>query len=95
MIKKTVCRGVAGLVLLGLAGCATPVLDENQVLSNAVVYRLNQDDVLRRSVISVTAAQGVVTLMGTVPNDALRLRAIGIAQGTPGVQKVEDRLQRQ
>jgi osmotically-inducible protein OsmY len=49
------------------------------------------EDALKGSDISVdTNRDGVVTLTGTVPNEAARARAIAIAKTTKGVQKVVD-----
>ena len=83
-----------GVLGLCLAGCTTAPQGADQGLKSEVLHRLNTDDLLKREVVGVTVEQGVVTLIGTVSDDALRLRAIGIAAGTPGVQKVEDRLLR-
>ena len=94
MKKRCWIVSLAGLIGLCLAGCTTPPAGAEQNLKDEVLHRLNQDDLTKRQTIGVTVEQGVVTLVGVVPDDTLRMRAVGIAKGTPGVQKVEDRLQR-
>jgi hyperosmotically inducible protein len=50
-------------------------------------------DALKGSDISVdTNHEGVVTLTGTVPNEAARARAVEMAQSTKGVRRVVDEL---
>ncbi|MCX6998371.1 MAG: BON domain-containing protein [Kiritimatiellaeota bacterium] len=95
MMKKRLCLwSLVGLLGLCLAGCTTAPSGADQSLKNEVLHRLNADDLIRREVVGVTVEQGVITLIGTVSDEALRLRAISIAQGITGVQKVEDRLLR-
>ena len=50
------------------------------------------DDALEDSDIDVDTNAGVVTLSGTVANDAGRARAIAIAKATDGVKSVTDKL---
>ncbi len=57
----------------------------------AVRERLAADPAIARSMISVTAFRGQVTLLGTVPAD-VKAQATGIAHGVPGVRSVVDRL---
>ena len=94
MNKRSVWGSLVGLTLLWATGCTTLPLDDDQGLRNAVLQRLNQDELIRRTMINVTARQGVITLMGQIPDDALRLRAVSIVRGTPGVREVEDHLRR-
>ena len=94
MKKQWLAWSLAGLLGWYGAGCGTLPTDTDQELKSEVLHRLNQDDLVRREVIGVTVSQGTVTLFGNVSDDTLRMRAVGIAGGTPGVQKVDDRLQR-
>ena len=94
MKKRCLVLSLVGLFGLCLAGCTTPLEGVDQSLKSEVLHRLNQDDLIKRQVIGVTVEQGVVTLAGTVSDEALRMRAVGIVSGIPGVQKVEDRLRR-
>jgi hyperosmotically inducible periplasmic protein len=50
------------------------------------------EDALEGSDIDVDTNAGVVTLSGTVPNDAGRTRAVAIAKATDGVKGVTDKL---
>ena len=50
------------------------------------------EDVLSGSNIDVDAKNGVVTLQGTVPNEAARSRALAVAKANDGVKSVVDQL---
>ena len=50
------------------------------------------EDALDGSDIDVDTMKGVVTLTGTIPNDAGRTRAIAVAKATDGVKSVNDKL---
>jgi len=50
------------------------------------------EDVLSGSNIDVDVKNGVVTLQGTVPNEAARSRAIAVAKANDGVKNVVDQL---
>ena len=50
------------------------------------------EDALSGSNIDVDVKNGLVTLQGTVPNEAARARAIAIAKGADGVKGVTDQL---
>jgi osmotically-inducible protein OsmY len=43
--------------------------------------------------VRVTTTEGIVTLSGVVTSDEDRLVLASVAEGTPGVRRVEDRLQ--
>jgi osmotically-inducible protein OsmY len=95
MLRFAACCLLAAL--LG-AGCTTypggEGLSEDGALAQDVTYRLLEDDVTARLALGVTAENGVIILRGSVPNDMVRARAIGIALGTPGVMEVIDELYR-
>jgi osmotically-inducible protein OsmY len=86
--------------VMTLAGCAT--MPDNSVLqpttdaqlADAVLQRLNQDAMTGKSAFGVKAESGVVTLYGSLPNNALRARAIAIARSTPGVKDVINKITR-
>jgi osmotically-inducible protein OsmY len=88
---------VAGALL---AGCMTPpddagLTDSDRQLARDIVSRLAQDPVTAGLSFGVEAANGVVTLEGTVPTEEARLRALAIARGTSDeVLDVVDRLYR-
>ncbi len=50
------------------------------------------EDALDGSDIDVDTMKGVVTLTGTIPNEAGRTRAIAVAKATEGVKSVNDKL---
>jgi len=58
----------------------------------SVKARLFGDDALKGSDINVDSDNHVITLKGTVPNQAARARAIELAGKTDGVDRVVDRL---
>jgi hyperosmotically inducible protein len=58
-----------------------------------VKTKIIKDDLLDKSDINVdTDADGLVTLKGTVPSEAAKVRALELARTTDGVRKVVDRL---
>ena len=86
--------------VMTLAGCATmddgtalePTTDAQ--LANSVLHRLSQDAVTGMSTFNVEAANGVVTLYGSLPDNTIRARAIAIARSTPGVKDVINKISR-
>lgn len=63
------------------------------VLFRTVQKRLLEDGSLEDVAISARVDDGVVTLSGSVPNARLRDRAVEIARKTPGVDRVESRIE--
>jgi len=59
---------------------------------NALRTELAQEPI-RHSGLGVFASGGVVTLTGEVDSESLHQEALSIATATPGVQRVEDRVQ--
>lgn len=62
-------------------------------LINQVQYRLRVDPITDRTGIGVRAHNGSVTLVGSIPNEQIRARAIGIAKATEGVTDVVDKME--
>jgi osmotically-inducible protein OsmY len=58
----------------------------------SVKARLFGDDALKGSDINIDSDNHVITLKGTVPNEAARARAIELAGKTDGVDRVVDRM---
>ncbi len=89
---------MAGLVLMavvGWTGCETlQPRTEDDGVSQAVMERLYQDNLVRRQVLGVSVVNGVVTLRGNITDESLRIRAKSIAETTPGVTKVVDQTTR-
>ncbi|TAN39172.1 MAG: BON domain-containing protein [Verrucomicrobia bacterium] len=84
IIKKIGCFVVLGLNLIG---CSTLSSTDDQDLQRIIMERLNQDNLVRRQMLNVTVQEGVVILRGVVNDETVRMRAVSIVQGTPGVQK--------
>ncbi|MDX1582516.1 MAG: BON domain-containing protein [Thermoanaerobaculia bacterium] len=84
------------IVVIGLVACAGNINPTRQiddaVLASNVTDALNADLDLRRYDIVVDAADGSVTLMGTVGSRSDSQRAERIAQGVEGVQAVINEL---
>jgi hypothetical protein len=85
------------LVMLGaiftatlLTGC--PKKPDDAALVTNIQSQMFADSLLRNSDLHISSANGVVTLTGTVPNDAARLEAYKVAAQTPGVVKVDDQM---
>jgi osmotically-inducible protein OsmY len=86
----------AGLLCLSmgcgtLSGDAAASTDEDIVA--AVRERLSTDPVTSRLNLGVQSKGGVVMLSGSVRDSSSRARAVGVAQGTPGVKQVVDGIQ--
>jgi len=82
-------KNIGCLVALGIsfAGCGTLSPTNDRELQQAITERLGQDDLVRRQMLSVSVQAGVPILRGVVHDEAVRARALSIAQGTPGVEK--------
>lgn len=85
------CRRAAGgfialLLCLCAAACSRGPTDEE--LQDTVIATLGNDAQLQ-----VAVTDGELTLAGTVPDDTTRLKAFKAAATTPGVKKVNDRMQ--
>jgi osmotically-inducible protein OsmY len=61
-------------------------------ITTAVKTKLAADDTVKASEINVDTSQKIVTLSGTVDNEAAKTRAVEIARATKGVTSVSDRL---
>jgi osmotically-inducible protein OsmY len=91
---------MASLVLLSfLAGCQATTgrtagenIDDT-TLTTSVKTALARDKIASLTRIDVDTVKGVVSLNGVVPTAADKSRAVEIARGVNGVQKVVDNLQ--
>ena len=61
-------------------------------VSRVLQQALLDEPGLATAALSARVEQGVALLEGTVPNDAVRERAVAIARGTPGVADVQSRI---
>jgi hypothetical protein len=89
MKSRIVCSALL-LVCLFAAGCAKAPTDAQ--LASQVQEKFSQDSGLQAKQLSAQAANGVVTLAGTVDNDAQRDAAARYASATPGVKEVVNNL---
>lgn len=62
-------------------------------VSEAVSKRLDADEQLKEASIKVRSDNGMVTLMGSVPNARAKERAVELARKVPGVRGVRNELQ--
>jgi hypothetical protein len=89
-------RGTKSLVLAAMAavalavGCAHKANDA-QLAAN-IKAAMFSDSQTKDANVQVAVKDGVVTLSGTVPDDATHLEAYKIATNTPGVTKVNDQI---
>lgn len=65
----------------------------DEVLFRAVQKRLLEDDGLANVAIAAHVNNGLVALTGNVPDAKLSERAVAVAKETPGVQRVDNRIQ--
>ena len=97
--------GVAAATLLATGACErradqTQTTDANAnrparsdaAVTTSVQAKYFADATVKGHQIDVDAEKGVVTLTGTVDNDAQKARAVQLAQQVDGVTRVEDRL---
>ncbi len=84
----------------GFMGCATYAPPESQAagpdaqIAREAMNRLADDSMTGRYTFTVTVRDGIATVEGAVPDEAFRLRVLGIVGGTPGVRQVLDGLYR-
>jgi hypothetical protein len=81
---------VAGILAIGLACTKAP--DDGQ-LTSQIQSKLNDDSGLHSKPITVQTSGGVVTLSGTVENEAQREAAARYASAIPGIKTVVNNLQ--
>ena len=95
-------RAVFGMIVaLGIGcGCASmtddgsgPASSSDASLSGTIRERLQADSVTSPYVFGITVHRGFAVLQGQVPDNGVRIRALNVARGTPGVIEVQDRIQ--
>lgn len=64
----------------------------DSAVTSDIEARYRADKTLGRAHISVATDDGVVTLAGVIPSNSARQRAIEVAETSPGVKRVEDKL---
>jgi hyperosmotically inducible periplasmic protein len=100
MMVRSLRSIMAFWVLLGfLAGCqamtgrTTGENIDDTTLTTSVKTSLAKDKAGSLTRVDVDTVKGVVTLTGVVPTTADKARAVEVARGVNGVQKVVDNLQ--
>lgn len=96
------CRfSILCVCLLILCGCGTmgtemggPVSEADHALAGEVHRRLQAANISEAGLVGVLAENGVVTLFGSVEDLTVRAQLESVAAGTPGVVRVESRLDR-
>lgn len=86
-------RAAAALFLALAAGCAlldTPDPGSDAGIQAAAMDGLSRDRMTAEATLLVTVENGLATLTGTVPDAAVRQRAIQILENTPGIFEVRD-----
>lgn len=64
----------------------------DQDITTGIQAKLYSDSITKPASINVAVKSGIVTLTGDVPSSDVALEAMKIANGTPGVKRVDDRL---
>ncbi|MGH9501085.1 MAG: BON domain-containing protein [Terriglobales bacterium] len=91
-VTAFICRFVVLMLALSVAvGCSKPLNDAQ--MASDIQAKINGDSGLQGKQLGVQAAGGVVTLSGTVDNDAQREAASRYAGSEPGVKQVFNNLQ--
>lgn len=80
------------LAVTGAAAGALTAPRGDSAVSTTIYARFFVDTTVKNADIDVTTTDGVVLLQGTVPDEAVRQRALAIAQNTEGVVQVVDKL---
>lgn len=81
---------LAGVLVLGASCAKAP---SGTQLDDEIHAKFQQDSGLQGKSITVQTAEGMVTLSGTVDNDAERMAAARYASVTPGIKEVVNNLQ--
>jgi hypothetical protein len=84
---------VALVLLLVLASAACSKGPSDESTSAAIKSSYFSDPAVKNEPIDISVDHGEVTLTGKVSSDAARLQAYKLADGTPGVKKVNDKME--
>jgi hyperosmotically inducible protein len=79
------------------AGTTPEPQEQQRVVTDASITsdikaKLEASKLLRHADVNIVTENGIVTLIGVVPNDFARSQAIDLAKQTPGVVRVDDML---
>ncbi len=81
---------LAGMICGWVACSKSP---SNESISSAIKASFYSDPQLKNESIDISVKDGAVTLAGSVSSDSARLQAYKLADGTPGVRKINDQMQ--
>jgi len=90
-IMTVLCGLVLGCAQRAPSGGNDQLASDDKSVVTMVHSRLRDDPVTSRLSLGVESADGIVTLNGRIDNAAMRMRAVGIVRGTPGVRGVIDK----
>jgi hyperosmotically inducible periplasmic protein len=68
------------------------VVYTDAAITSDIKAKMDASQMLKHSEIDIVTAAGVVTLVGVVPSDFARARAVELAKSTPGVVRVDNML---
>lgn len=78
-------------VIFVLAACQKESVGDDK-LASGIQANLSSDPMTKPANLKVAVSNGVVTLTGDVPSSDVELQAMKIANGTPGVKRVDDQI---
>ena len=87
MVRRKMLCSTLSLLLLFTFACNKP---SDDAVTTSIKAKLYSEPLLKSASVDVSAKDGIVTLIGQVPDDAARLAAQHIAATTPGVKTVID-----
>jgi len=77
---------------VAMAAAETQPAITDESITSVVKAKLESIKLLRHAQVIVATENGVVTLVGIVPNDFARVQAVDAARNTVGVVRVDDQL---
>ncbi len=94
-LNQFLAKGLAALLICGLAACTKTAMEDttDASINEAIKASYYSDPALKNDRVDVSVNNGEVTLAGEVSSDAARLQAYKLANETAGVKKVNDMLQ--
>jgi hypothetical protein len=87
MLRRKLLLSTLAFFLLYAFACNKP---SDDAVTTSIKAKLYSEPFLKSATVDVSAKDGIVTLIGQVPDDAARLAAQHIAATTPGVKTVVD-----
>ena len=82
---------VVSVMALALAAACTKAPDDT-VIANEIKAKIFSDSELKGANVDVAVTGGVATLTGELPTAELKLKFLKLAEGTAGIQRVDDQV---